>query len=213
MPTLSQASAWYPQADPVHGFDHVQRVFELATRLAEAEGANLEIVQAAALLHDVQGGDTVGGEAGRSDHHLESAAFARSILEKEGWPEARIEAVQHCIRSHRYRSTSERPQTLEAQILFDADKLDVLGAIGVVRTIAYDVVTHQPVYEEPSEKFLKTGEKEPGEGHSSYHEFMFKLRKIKDLLHTQTARTLAEGRHDFLVDFFTQLQAEMRGEK
>jgi uncharacterized protein len=213
MPTLSQAGAWYPQVDPVHGFDHVQRVFEMATRIAKAEGADLEIVQAAALLHDVQGGETEGGETGRSAHHLESATFAGAILEEEGWPAERIEAVQHCIRAHRYRSAAERPQTLEAQVLFDADKLDVLGAIGVVRTIAYDVVTAQPVYEEPSERFLLTGEKEPGEGHSSYHEYLFKLRKIKDLLHTRTARTLAEGRHDFLANFFAQLKAEMRGEK
>ena len=89
----------------------------------------------------------------------------------------------------------------------------MLGATGVVRTFAYDVVTRQPVYEEPSERFMRTGEKEPGEGHSSYHEFIFKLRKIKDLLHTRTARAIAQARHDFLVDFFTQLQAEMRGEK
>ena len=101
MPTLKQARAWYPHADPVHGYDHVQRVYEMVTRIAEVEGADLEIVRAAALLHDVQGGETEGGEAGRSDHHLESAAFAKSILETEGWPAARIEAVQHCIRAHR----------------------------------------------------------------------------------------------------------------
>ena len=102
---------------------------------------------------------------------------------------------------------------MEAKILFDADKLDVLGAIGAIRTIAYDVVIRQPVYEEPSELFLRTGEKEPGEGHSSYHEFLFKLQKIKDLLYTKTARAVAVDRHQFLVKFFEQLQAEMRGDR
>jgi uncharacterized protein len=102
---------------------------------------------------------------------------------------------------------------LEAKILFDADKLDVLGAIGAVRTIAYDVVTRQPVYEEPSELFMRTGEKERGEGHSSYHEFIFKLQRIKDLLYTKTAQAVAVGRHHFLENFFEQLQAEMRGER
>ena len=69
---------------------------------------------------------------------------------------------------------NETPQTLEAKILFDADKLDVIGAVGVARTIAFDVVVNQPIYTEPSERFLATGEKEPGEPHSSYHEYLFK---------------------------------------
>jgi uncharacterized protein len=90
--------------------------------------------------------------------------------------------------------------------------LDVLGAIGIARTIAFDVVVGQPIYLEPSERFLNTGEKEPGERHSSYHEYLFKLSKIKDRLYTQSARSLAEERHRFLAEFFNRLAAEERGE-
>jgi uncharacterized protein len=133
-------------------------------------------------------------------------------LQAEGWLEERIAAVQHCIRAHRFRDRSEPPQTLEAKVLFDADKLDVLGAIGVVRTVAYDVVVGAPVYIEPSERFRQTGEKEPGELHSSYHEYLFKLSKIKDLLYTAPARALAEERHNYLAEFFDRLGAELRGE-
>lgn len=212
MPTIDQAHHWYPDLDPVHGFDHVLRVYRMAERLALVEGADVEIVQAAALLHDAEGSATAGGEIGRSNHHHASSEFARQILEAENWPPARIAAVQHCIRAHRFRDNSEPPQTLEAKILFDADKLDVIGAIGVVRTVAFDIVVGQPVYSEPSQLFLSTGEKEPGEPHSSYHEYLFKLSHIKDRLFTAAARAIAEERHQFMAEFFTRLAAEERGE-
>ncbi len=212
MPTIDQAHHWYPDLDPVHGFDHVLRVYRMAERLALVEGADVEIVHAAALLHDAEGSATAGGEIGRSNHHHASSEFARQILEAENWPPERIAAVQHCIRAHRFRDNSEPPQTLEAKILFDADKLDVIGAIGVVRTVAFDIVVGQPVYSEPSQLFLSTGEKEPGEPHSSYHEYLFKLSRIKDRLFTAAARAIAEERHQFMAEFFTRLAAEERGE-
>jgi len=121
--------------------------------------------------------------------------------------------VQHCIVAHRFRDNSESPQTLEAKILFDADKLDVIGAVGIARTVAFDVVVNQPIYAEPSPRFLKTGEKEPGEPHSSYHEYLFKLSKIKDRLYTSTAREIAEERHQFMTEYFDRLAAEEKGEK
>jgi uncharacterized protein len=212
MPTLEQARAWYPDLDPVHGFDHVQRVYHMAERLAFSENADIQIVRAAALLHDAEGSATAGGDAGRSSHQHASAEFAAQVLRAEGWADESIAAVEHCIRAHRYRDNSEPPKTLEAKILFDADKLDVIGAIGVARTIAFDVVVGQPFFAEPSELFMKTGQKEPGEPHSSYHEYLFKLGKIVDRLYTPTARALAQGRQRFLAEFFERLAAEYRGE-
>jgi uncharacterized protein len=213
MPDIETARSWYPEVDPVHGFDHILRVYRMAQKLAIAEDADLDIVQAAALLHDAQGSQTTGGEKGRQDHHHASSQFAEEVLNSEGWSPERIKAVQHCIRAHRFRDDSESPQTLEAKILFDADKLDVIGAIGVARTIAFDVVVNQPVYAEPSQQFIEFGVKEPGEPHSSYHEYLFKLSKIKDRLFTTTARALAEDRHDFMSEYFDRLGAEERGEK
>lgn len=212
MPTIKAARTWYPEIDPVHGFDHILRVYRMVEKLATAEGADLEIVQAAALLHDAQGSQTSGGEEGRLDHHQASAEFAHQILAAEGWSVNRIAAVQHCILAHRFRDNSNIPQTLEAKILFDADKLDVIGAVGVARTIAYDVVVNQPIYAEPSTRFLESGQKEPGEPHSSYHEYLFKLRLIKDRLYTKTAQAIAEQRHHFMVQFFDRLVGEERGE-
>jgi uncharacterized protein len=212
MPTIEQARAWYDQADPVHDFDHVLRVYRMAERLAQAEGADLEIVRAAALLHDALGSAPGGESQERANHHHSSADFARQVLAGEGWPEERIAAVQHCILSHRFRDPSEPPNTPEAKVLFDADKLDVLGAIGATRTIAYAVLDGQPVYSEPSLRFRQTGEREPAEPHSSYHEYIFKLSKIKDRLYTPTARRLAEERDRYLAEFYQRLKAEMSGE-
>jgi len=201
-----------PQGDPVHDYDHVLRVYRMAEHIALAEGADLEIVRAAALLHDAVGSapgtDT---KEQRHNHHGSSADFAAQVLQQEGWSEERIRAVQHCIRAHRFRFTTDRPDTLEARVLYDADKLDVLGALGVARTIAYACLAGQPFYAEPSKQFLDTGKELPGEAHSSYHEYLFKLVKIKDTLHTATARKFAESRHNFLVGFYTELVEEASG--
>ncbi|MEA4810988.1 MAG: HD domain-containing protein [Anaerolineaceae bacterium] len=212
-PSIEEAQKWYESGDPVHDFAHVMRVYRLSEKIALAEGADLEIVHAAALLHDSVGSAPGGDGQARQEHHIASAEFAARVLRQENWAQARIEAVQHCIRAHRFRHNGERPQTLEAQCLFDADKLDVLGAIGAARTIAFAALAGQPAYAEPSESFLSTGIKEPGEKHSSYHEYLFKLRKIKGQLFTSSGKALAEARDRFLSEFYSQLQAECRGER
>lgn len=212
MLTLDAARNWYPEVDPVHGFDHIERVYRMAEKLALLEGADLEIVRAAALLHDSRGSDPNSGE--RLSHHEASALFAEQVLQAEGWPLERIQAVQHCIRAHRYRGEKENePQTIEAKVLFDADKLDVLGAIGVARTIGYAVQAGQPIYAEPSEQFVIEGVKQPDEPHSSYHEYLFKLRKVKERLFTTSAHLLASARDAFLTEFYEQLTAEIKAER
>jgi len=211
MPTVEQARQYYLEADPVHDFDHIRRVLALAERVAREEGADLEIVRAAVLLHDAAGASPGADSGPRATHNEASADFAREVLAAEGWPDERIEAVQHCIRAHRFRGT-EAPRSLEAKILFDCDKLDVLGAIGVARTVAYAALAGQPLTGEPSEKFKTTGEKEPGEPHTPYHEFLFKLSKVKDRMQTATARKIAEDRHRYLKEYFERLAREVAGE-
>ena len=220
MPSLEQARAWYDPHDPVHGFDHVLRVLELAERLGRELGADLEVLRAAALIHDAAGaapeatageGQAAAPATGRATHELDSADLARSVLQAEGWPAERIDAVTACIRAHRFRS-AEAPSTLEAQVLFDADKLDVLGAFGVARTLGYAQQAGQPFFAEPSAGFLETGALAPGEPHSAYHEYLFKLRHVSGRLHTEPARRLAERRHAVMKAFFEQLAAEAHGE-
>ncbi len=211
--TIEEARGWYQDADPVHDFDHVMRVYRIAKRIAKAESADLQIVQMAALLHDSRGSAPgMDGEA-RAEHHIASAEFAGEVLAEKGWPIEKIQAVQHCIRAHRFRGKENAPETLEAKVLFDADKLDVLGAIGAARTVAYAALDNQPIFSEPSKKFLSTGKKELGEPHSSYHEFLFKLRNVKNRMFTKTGKILAEARHAYLVEFYRQLQAEVQGDR
>ncbi len=210
MPTVEQARAWYDPRDPVHGWDHVVRVLRLAERLGAELGADVEVLRAAALMHDASG--AAPGEAGgRAEHENDSAEFARSVLAQEGWPKDRSEAVADCIRAHRFRGR-EQPRSLEAKILFDADKLDVMGAFGAARTIGYAVQAGTPIYAEPSERFRASGELEPGEAHSAYHEYLFKLRRVRERLQTEPARRMGEGRHRALAAFFEQMAAEARGE-
>jgi uncharacterized protein len=222
MLTIEEARHWYSTnidstSDPVHGFDHVLRVYRIAESLALSEGADVEIVQAAALLHDVNleryaamhpQEAKKSKERPRLAHQLDAAEIAFQVLETEGWNRERIEAVQHCIRSHRFRENSETPSTLEAQVLFDADKLDAIGAIGAARAIAYAACAGQPAYAEPSLLFRRTGKLEENERHSAYHEFLFKLIKLKDRLYTNTARSMAKERHRIMVEFFERLASE-----
>lgn len=210
MPSIEQARAWYDPHDPVHGFDHVLRVLRLAERLGREEGADLEILRAAALLHDAAGAHPGQGQA-RAQHEQRSAEFAGEVLAQEGWPAERIAAVQHCVRAHRFRGHN-RPETAEARVLFDADKLDVMGAFGAARTIGFAVQAGLPVYSEPSAQFLETGQEAPGEEHSAYHEYLFKLRHVRERLLTEAARRLGEPRHAALTAFFEQLAAESRAE-
>ena len=204
------ARAWYPD-DPTHGYEHVLTVLCLAEMIARQEGADLEIVHAAVLLHDATpplAAVSLHHGAGRQEHHLSSAEFARQVLAAQGWSEERITEVQHCIRAHRFRDEREQPQTLEAQVLFDADKLDAIGARGVLRALAYALAHGMPAYAPPSAQFLASGQLSPGEPHSAYHEFVFKLVRLKDRLYTSTARALAEPRHALMTEFFERLRQE-----
>lgn len=204
MLTVEWAGKFYPEKDPVHGFSHIRRVCRLAEIIGTAEGADLEIVRAAALLHDLEGDVDE-----RDDHQLAAAASAARLLEQEGWGPQRTAAVAHCIRSHRFRDQREPPRSLEAQVLFDADKLDAIGALGAARAIAYAVRAGEPIYQLPSPDFLKSGEKAQGEAHTPYHEYLTKLRHIKERLFTETGRSLARRRHQVMVEFFQQWADEL----
>jgi uncharacterized protein len=208
---IETARDWYPDDDPVHGFAHILRVLRMAEHLAGLEGADIEIVRAAALLHDAVDPNLAEQPAAeaRLAHHLASAAFARRVLSTAAWPAARIQAVEHCIRAHRFRDDREPPATLEARILFDADKLDAIGAIGIARAVAYAARAGQPFFAPVSEQFRQSGQLLPGEPHSAYHEHIFKLDRIPDRLFTESARWIAAERQAFMRTFFERLSVEL----
>lgn len=208
MLSIEQARALYADADPIHDFDHVLRVVRLADHLAVLEGADREVVRTAALLHDIarSGDEDYALQAdAASDHALLAAREARRIL-ADADP-AFVEAVVHCIEAHRFRNDIT-PQTIEAKVLFDADKLDAIGAIGIARAFAYGGAMGQPLWGEVSPDYT------PGQGdelHTAHHEYHIKLKHIKDRLYTASGRRLAEGRHRFMVAFFKQMAAEIQG--
>ena len=210
MISIEDARRFYVGADSVHDFSHVLRVLTLAKRLVEAEGADPNIVQTAVLLHDISRGDDdeieLAADA-ESDHALLAARRARHVLEGES--SEFIEAVVHCIEAHRYRNAIE-PQTIEAKVMFDADKLDAIGAVGIARAFAYGGFLQQPLWGEVSPDYV------PGqtdEAHTAHHEYYVKLQTIKDRLYTETGRRLAAARHNFMAAFFEQMAAEVRGER
>ncbi|MCS7130620.1 MAG: HD domain-containing protein [Archaeoglobaceae archaeon] len=171
-----------PTAPVAHGYEHVQRVMKLAKFIAEREGANLEVVLKAVELHDLA--------RDKENHALESAKLARKILREKGYSNDFIEAVAHAIEAHSYSAKIE-PRTLEAKVLSDADKLDAIGAIGVARA------------------FMVAGEKGRSIEETLKH-FEEKLLKLKDLLYTETAKKLAEKRHEFLKQFYEEIKRELR---
>ncbi len=210
--TLEQAQEYYRDADPAHDFDHVLRVLALAERIGSAEGADLEILRAAVLLHDIGRREELA--SGRC-HAEVGAERARQIL--SDWPPEQVEAIAQAIATHRFRNHAP-PQTPEAKALFDADKLDSIGAIGIARAYVVGGLTGQRLWAqvEPGYGHLQsTGAPLARLGqsptHTPVHEFVFKLSRIRDILFTTTGREIAEERHRFMDEFFTRLEREVRG--
>jgi len=207
--TIARAQRYYEEADAVHDFDHVLRVLALAERIGQAEGASLAIVRAASLLHDVEREQA---EAAELDHAAHAADRAREILAEQ--PAERVEAVAHAIAAHRFRTDPE-PATLEAQVLFDADKLDAIGAVGVARAFAYGGAHGQRLWApvEAVDVARWAAEGDDPYDHTPVHEFVVKLSRLKDRLFTPTGRAIAEERHAYMVAFFERFDAEVHGEQ
>lgn len=208
MMTEDEAREYYRGAESGHDFDHVRRVLALAERLARAEGADLEIVRAAALLHDIARADE--DAAGTGDHAQMAAERARALLIARGVAPDRADAVAHAIAAHRFRSSTS-PQTLEAKILFDADKLDSIGAIGIARAYAISGVLNQRLWSAVAADAVATRDQH-NSNHTAVAEFVVKLSKVRERVHTAAARRIADERHAYMAGFFARLEREVRGE-
>lgn len=206
--TLEDARSLYEAGGGGHDFDHVLRVTALAERIAAAEGADLTVVRAAALLHDI------GASQDRRTHHLIGAARARELL--AGQPVAWVEAVAHAIEAHRFRADPS-PRTLEARCVSDADKLDAIGAVGVARAFAFAGERGTALWRQPWRAIAaEAGDavRSPaalGNDYTPVHEFVYKLERIPDRLYTATARAIAAERRAFMRAFFDRLDEEATG--
>ena len=207
---VDEARLQYSGEDAAHDFEHVLRVLKLAERIGQAEGADMEILRAAVLLHDVA---RVAEDQGGPCHAEAGAQRARQIL--SGHPQHKVDAVAKAIASHRFR-TAVMPEALEARVLYDADKLDAIGAIGVARAYAIAGRCGQRLWAPVAQSYAKRGmEHARGDvadpDHTPVHEFVFKLSRLKDALHTATAREIAAQRHEYMASFFERLANEVNG--
>ena len=191
-----------------HDWEHSRRVYNLCMHVGRAEGADMEVLKIAAYLHDV-GRSHQDESRGTLCHAEKGAEIASEILDKYPISTEQKANILHCIRSHRFRGNC-RPQTLEAKILFDADKLDSIGAIGIARAFQFagemGAKFHNPKIS--PEKTRPYTEEDTG-----YREFKLKLSKIKDRMLTAEGRRMAGERHTFMKNYFERFCPEYEGDK
>lgn len=193
--------------DSAHDREHVYRVLYTALQIARQEAnVDMDVLICACLLHDI----------GRQDQfadpqvcHAEAGSKrAYTFLRQQGFSEDFAAHVRDCIVTHRFRK-NRQPESLEAKILFDADKLDVTGALGIARTLMYAGTVSAPLYTRNPEGKVSDGEQDTEP--SFFREYHFKLKKLYDRFYTKTGRLMAAGRRKAAEDFYHCLYTEVQG--
>jgi len=203
-----------------HTLDHIQRVWRTAMLIAsEEKDIDLDVLKTAVLLHDIARAKEDTDKTGKTDHALLGAEIAGEILKQMQYPEETIRKVQHCIQTHRFRSERE-PVSIEAKILYDADKVDSMGAIGVARfymiagELREQLYSFVPVDQYTAENIVggkANGRIKEISKHTPNLEFE-KMKHIPQKLHTAKAREIAGERVKYMAEFFDRLRGEIVGE-
>lgn len=200
---------YFAAAPPAHDWHHVERVATLAEALCErhpdSQRIDERVVELAAFLHDIGREKEDRGEI--DDHAAWGAEEAGRILEDVGADPETIEAVQHCVRAHRYSNDVE-PETLEAEIVSDADDLDALGAIGIARVFAHGGAVGNPIHDGD---VTATGDGAAA-GKTQYEHFHEKILALPDRMYTDSGRELAAERAAFVRTFLEQFDREITGD-
>lgn len=191
-----------------HDYYHSIRVYKLASSICKEENADLEIVQLASLLHDVDDYKLFGGNAGAYSN-------AEAFLRDNKIAESKIRMICDIISSISFKGTGTLvPRSLEGKIVQDADRLDAIGALGIARAFAYggskNRIMHIP-NEKPREN-MNFKEYSNSNGTSINH-FYEKLLRLKDLMNTDTAKKVAEYRHKYMENFLAEFFDEWDGKK
>jgi uncharacterized protein len=189
-----------------HDWEHTLRVRRLCRRIGPAEGADMIVLEAAALLHDI-GRSQQDAAAGSVCHAIQGAAMAARIIAELPLTAARKENIVHSVRAHRFRD-GHMPESIEAKVLFDADKLDAIGAVGIARAYLFagelGACLHNPhIRPEKAEPYSRND--------TGHREFSVKLSKIKDRMLTAEGRRMARNRHAFMVAYFERFLEEFEG--
>ena len=201
-----KAESFFRNARGSHDWDHTERVYRLCLRIGRKERADLGILKLAALLHDI-GREEEDRSNGKTCHAEKGAVLAARILRKHGLEKDRVNRVVRCIETHRYRGRLV-PDSLEGKILFDADKLDSIGAVGVGRAFQFAGEVGARLHD-PRIEVRKT--KPYTKEDTAYREYLVKLRRIKDRMFTAEGRRIARERHEFMAEFFDRLNKETAG--
>ncbi len=214
------AEEYFKGCDAGHDINHALRVYDLCLKLTQGlKGVDLEVLQLAALLHDIGGLKELGDKTGKVCHARESAKMAQKILKNLKYPQEKIDKVIHCILAHRHR-TGAKAETKEAKILFDADKLDALGALGVARAYIWIGKNNAKIYSNmPLKRYIKenivggklNGRIKDKSKHNPFFEFELKLKRLPKRLYTQKAKKIARERLSYMTSFFDRLKKEVAG--
>ncbi len=178
-----------------HDFDHTLRVYRMATTIAKQEQADLEIVQLAALLHDVD-------DRKLSPQTYENKDNAVSFLQDNGMDEDKIRTIVEIISQISFSAGNGAPRTLEGKCVQDADRLDAIGAIGIGRAFAFGGSRGRPIHDPDGNDKTTT-----------IQHFYDKLLLLKDRMNTETGKALAHQRHRFMEEYLQQFYAEWNGER
>ena len=191
-----------------HDWEHTLRVCRLCERIGRAEGVDMDVLLVAAYLHDI-GRSSQDASNGAVCHAQKGAKMAEPVVDKLTLSENQKENVIHCIRSHRFRG-NHSPETKEAKVLFDADKLDAIGAVGVGRVFLFagevGARLHSPKMDIENTRPYSIDD-------TGYREYKVKLCKIRDRILTKEGRKLADERHAFMEEFFNRFLKEYEGER
>jgi uncharacterized protein len=193
-------------ADVAHDLEHIRRVVMNAWAIAAAEGGMLEVVVPAAWLHDCVVLPKDSGE--RASASRLAAEAATAFLKEIGYPAEYLTGIAHAIEAHSF-SANIRPETLEARIVQDADRLDAIGAVGIARCLMLGGALGTPLYnvEEPLPQV-----RAPDESRYVVDHFYQKLLLLAERMQTAAGRQEAERRTAFMHDFLAQLSIEVSGQ-
>ena len=191
--------------DSAHDREHIYRVLYSALAIAKTEeSVDYDILIAACLLHDVGRPEQFADP--KVCHAQVGSEKAYSFLIANGFSADFADQVRRCILTHRFR-VARPPQSLEAKILFDADKLDVTGALGIARTLQYKATTLEPLYLVGEDGLVSNGENDTVS--SFFREYHFKLKNLYDRFYTTEGKAIAEGRRKIAEDFYRALYSEV----
>lgn len=202
---IEKTQKYFADAEGIHGWDHSLRVLRLALAIGKKIKADPNIVALAAILHDIAREDET-NSGGTVSHAERGAIVADKILEDLGVDSDTRNKVHHCISSHRIKNNIQ-PDTPEAKAVYDADKLDAIGAVGIGRDFMFaerlGAHLHNTIPVEQTKEYTSED--------TAYREYMVELRFIKDKMLTKPGKEMAKERHDFMVKFFNRFLKEVEG--